>query len=261
MDFYEVETMNKRVLPLIISLMLLLTAFAGMPGYAMALTDQEVARSIEIVEPKYGTNNEVFIRDNLYLSIRLLRDINVSMNIVRWDGFDIVRNLERLRPIKLSENFASEYRTTAYRGRVIDEFVRAYEKRIVAEFDLSRIQEEIKLKTGSISAAELKTLEERRQAASRELSAVMIEYDAAAYQFRRIAQVTVYDSQDIKVGTIPTFRVTLEKPGIGTYLINFKRNDINKTVKIERIHVRALDSAQDLPNNAYDMIKSSLTSK
>jgi hypothetical protein len=104
-------------------------------------------------------------------------------------------------------------------------------------------------------------LEDRRIKASRELSAVMMDYDAAAYQFRRIAQVTVYDSQNVKVGAIPTFKVTLEKPAVGTYLINFKRNDINRTVKIERIHVRALDSAQDLPDNAYDVIKSSLSLK
>ncbi|MDO9591700.1 MAG: hypothetical protein Q7I98_00730 [Erysipelotrichaceae bacterium] len=253
--------MCKRVLPLFIVLIMMLAAFTGAPGYAMAYTDREVSELIEILEPKYGSSNEVFIRDNLFMSIRLLKDIDVSMSIVRWDGYDIVRNLERLRPVRLSDNFGNQYRTTATRGNIIDAFVNAYEKRIRSEYELSKIQEEIKMKTGYVNTSGMNLLEDRRIKASRELSAVMMDYDATAYQFRRIAQVTVYNSQDVKVGAIPTFKVTLEKPAIGTYLINFKRNDINRTVKIERIHVRALDSAQDLPDNAYDVIKSSLSLK
>ena len=260
--------MKKHILPLIRTMVkaaaavVLLAAFAGVPGYAvstMASTDRDLADAIEIMEPKYGLSNEVFIRDNLFFSVRLLKDMDVSMSIVRWDGYDIVRNLEKLRPVKLADSFANEYRTTAYRGQVIDAFVNAYEKRIRAEFELGRLQEEIKLKTGFISTAEMNLLMERRNKASRDLSAIMIEYDAAAYQFRRIAQVTVYSWHDINVGAIPTFRVTLEKPAIGTYLINFRRNDVNRTIKVERIHVRAMDSAQDLPNNAYNVIKSSLS--
>ena len=269
----EVKIMSMHVLSLILTairsrgmamvrvaaVFVLLAAFAGVPGYATAVTDRELAGSIEILEPKYGISNEVFIRDNLFLSVRLLKDMDVSMSIVRWDGYDIVRNLEKLRPVKLADSFANEYRTTAYRGQVIDAFVSAYEKRIRAEFDLNRVQEEIKMKTGFISQYEMDLLVERRNKASRDLSAIMIEYDAAAYQFRRIAQVTVYSWQDVKVGAIPTFRVTLEKPAVGTYLINFRRNDVNRTIKVERVTVRAMDSAQDLPNNAYNVIKSSLS--
>lgn len=250
--------MIKRVLPLFIVVIMLLTTFTGAPGYAMAYTDREVSESIEIIEPKFGSSNEVFIRDNLFMSIRLLKDLDVSMSIVRWDGYDIVRNLERLRPVKLSDNFASEYRLNFVNSEIIDAFVIAYEKRIRAEFDLDRILEEIKLNTGFLSYSGMNHLEERRLKASRELNAIMIDYDAAAYQFRKIAQITIYNAQDIKVGVIPTYKVTLEKPAIGTYLINFKRNDINRVVKVERIHVRALDSAQDLPDNAYDVIRSSL---
>lgn len=254
--------MKKRVLPLLLitALMTFLTAFAGIPGYATTVdTDRELSGMIEILEPKYGLSNEVFIRDNLFLSVRLLKSMDVSMNIVRWDGFDIVRNLERLKPLKLAENFAAEYRTSPYRNQVIDTFVSAYERRIRAEFELNRVQEEIRQKSATASTAEMAALEERRNKASRDFSAIMIEYDASAHLFRRIAQVTVYDWQDVKVGTIPTFRVTLEKPAVGTYLINFRRNDVNRTIKVERIQVRALDSAQDLPNNAYNIIKSSLS--
>ncbi|SCZ76589.1 hypothetical protein [Acidaminobacter hydrogenoformans] len=242
-----------------VAVLMLLVAFAGLPGYAMAETDRELAGSIEILEPKYGISKEVFIRDNLFMSVRLLKDMDVSMSIVRWDGYDIVNNLERLKPVRLADNFANEYRTSGYRSQIIDAYITAYEKRIRLEFELTRSQEELKMKTGFVTAAEMAALEERRNKASRELSAAMIEYDAAAYQFRRIAQVSVYSWHDVKVGAIPTFRVTLEKPAVGTYLIYFRRNDVNRIIKVERIQVRAMDSAQDLPNNAYSVIKSSLS--
>lgn len=248
-----------RLLIRSLAVLVLLAVFAGLPGYAMTETDRELAGSIEILEPKYGISKEVFIRDNLFMSMRLLKDMDVSMSIVRWDGYDIVSSLEKLKPVRLADNFANEYRTSVYRSQIVDAFITAYEKRIRLEFELIRSQEELKMKTGFVTAAEMAVLEERRNKASMDLSAAMMEYDAAAYKFRRIAQVTVYSWQDVKVGAISTFRVTLEKPAVGTYLIYFKRNDVNRIIKVERIQVRAMDSAQDLTDNAYSMVKSSLS--
>lgn len=282
--------MLRKTLALVIGFMIIWSvSIAGFSQYYQMnnVSDSDLEDSFEIIEPKVKVKKELYVRDNLLVSIALSEsfekyDVPVDMYLYKiepvaalaTEGFDVKGDFAIVDPLKgVNYKDLSVYNiNTKSKEEIIKNYGELSRYNDYLKKNLQVVKEEIKklnqLSGGSAPVtpgSELEKITGINEKLQKSLSEVRVLVDKARSSYNNLFEVLAYSTVRVemdKEGLIPYFKYTYEGIEAGNYKLVFVRDDTGSAIKTvnftvskkeqlteERIKEGVTDSLNILPKN------------
>lgn len=181
-------------------------------------------QTIEIIEPKQG----VVLRDELTISVRATVQGDITMTLYRLDGKDLTNSADNLSTLTPVMVFGKDY--TKENGRVVKEFVDAYEKSVSTRVELNKLESKYaKVDTSkklSVDDKRLKAQLEKARIAAKDASD---DYELKAATFLKLTEVQIFSDTYDMTNKLFFIKKTLSGIKPGTYRLDVQ-SDENKSI-------------------------------